>query len=43
MFLVFAPLNLLGVGQRLFLSAVFFWLILAARGLQTGAFGFQKR
>lgn len=38
MMFVFETLNLVGLGQRLFLSAVFYWLILAARGIQTGDF-----
>lgn len=38
MMFLFEPLNLVGLGQRLFLCAVFYWLILAARGLQSGAF-----
>lgn len=35
---LFGPLQLVGLGQRLFLSVLFAWLILATRGLQTGAF-----
>ena len=38
MMFVFEALNLVGLGQRLFLCAIFYWLILAAWGLQTGAF-----
>lgn len=34
----FGPNDLAGLGQRLFLAAVFFWLILAAIGFNTGAF-----
>lgn len=38
MIFVFAPLHLVGLGQRIFLMVMFSWLILAARGIQTGAF-----
>lgn len=38
MFFVFSTLNLVGLGQRLFLCALFYWLFLTSRGLQTGAF-----
>ena len=38
MFAVFAPYGLTGLGQRIFLALFFLWLIIAARGLETGAF-----
>ena len=38
MLFAFGPLQLVGLGQRIFLVAMFSWLILAARGIQTGAF-----
>ena len=38
MLFVFGPLELVGLGQRIFLGAIFTWLILAARGIQSGAF-----
>lgn len=38
MIFVFGELNLIGLGQRLFLFALFYWLFLASRGFQTGAF-----
>lgn len=42
MMFVFEALNLVGLGQRLFLFALFYWLFLASRGLQTGAFASDK-
>lgn len=42
MMFVFEALNLVGLGQRLFLCALFYWLFLASRGLQTGAFASGK-
>lgn len=38
MFAVFAPYGVTGLGQRIFLALFFLWLIIAARGLETGAF-----
>lgn len=38
MAIVFHPLGLAGLGQRIFLVVVFTWLILAARGLAKSAF-----
>ena len=35
---VFIPYGLAGLGQRIFLVLLFLWLIIAARGLETGAF-----
>lgn len=42
MMFVFDALNLVGLGQRLLIFALFYWLFLAARGLQTGAFASSK-
>ena len=42
MMFVFETLDLVGLGQRLFLVAIFYWLILAASGLQTFAFSTGK-
>jgi len=36
--LLFGPIGLTGLGQRIFLASVFTWIILAARGLANGAF-----
>ena len=38
MIFAFDPFQLIGLGQRIFLAVMFSWLILAARGVQTGAF-----
>lgn len=35
---VFIPYGLAGLGQRVFLAVLFLWLIIVARGLETGAF-----
>lgn len=35
---IFVSIGLAGLGQRIFLVLVFIWLLIAARGLQTGAF-----
>lgn len=37
MLFLFDPLGLVGLGQRLFLAAVFAWLLIAAAGLRSGA------
>lgn len=42
MMFIFEALNLVGLGQRLFLCALFYWLLLASRGMQTGAFASGK-
>lgn len=36
MFFVFGPIDLAGLGQRLFLAAIFIWLCAFAEGLRTG-------
>lgn len=38
MMLVFGPLGLVGLGQRVFLCGLFAWLLAAAHGLGAGAF-----
>lgn len=38
MMFVFGPLGVIGLGQRIFLSGVFAWLLFAAHGLQTRSF-----
>lgn len=35
---VFTAAGLIGLGQRIFIALLFAWLLLAARGLETGAF-----
>lgn len=39
MLFVFGPFQLVGLGQRLFLASLFSWLMLAAYGIKTEAFG----
>lgn len=38
---LFVPAGFAGLGQRIFLALLFTWLVVAARGLETGAFSFR--
>lgn len=42
MMFVFEALNMVGLGQRLFLFVLFYWLFLSSWGLQKGAFASDK-